>query len=141
VRNGHRWRVTAINPVNNRIAAHRLDDNTVGVFSNDYVREHISYGYAVTVHSAQGVPADTTHAVLGETTTRSMLYVAMTRGRDTNTAYLYERSNEHEYGREPFEHVHVMTRGTPITPATSSAPSSPTTTKSSSPQTKSPLNR
>ena len=112
VRNGHRWRVFAINAEKNHLAARRLDDNTVGVFYTDYVREHISYGYAVTVHSAQGVTTDTTHAVLGETTTRSMLYVAMTRGRHTNTAYLYERITEHEYGREPFENVHVMTRGT-----------------------------
>ena len=29
VRNGHRWRVTAINPDNNRLAARRLDDNTL----------------------------------------------------------------------------------------------------------------
>jgi hypothetical protein len=112
VRNGHRWRVTAINPENNRIAAHRLDDNTVGVFDRDYVREHITHGYAVTAHSAQGVTTDTTHAVLGETTTRQMLYVALTRGRHTNTAYLYERTNEHEHRREPSDHVHSMQRGT-----------------------------
>ena len=40
-----------------------------------------SPGYAITVHSAQGVTADTTHAVLGENTSRALLYVAMTRGR------------------------------------------------------------
>ncbi|MGO8966941.1 MobF family relaxase [Mycobacterium sp.] len=112
VRNGHRWRVTAINPENHRIAAHRLDDNTLAVFYRDYVREHVTHGYAVTVHCAQGVTADTTHAVLGETTTRSMLYVALTRGRHTNTAYLYERTNEHEHGREPSDRVHSMQRGT-----------------------------
>ena len=65
----------------NRIAAERLDDGARAVFDGDYLREHISLGYAVTVHSAQGVTADTTHAVLGENTTRAMLYVAMTRGR------------------------------------------------------------
>ncbi|MDT5343211.1 MAG: hypothetical protein QOE52_2395 [Mycobacterium sp.] len=96
----------------NRIAAHRLDDNTLAVFYRDYVREHITHGYAVTVHSAQGVTIDTTHAILGETTTRSMLYVALTRGRHTNTAYLYERTNEHEHGRESSDHVHSMQRGT-----------------------------
>ncbi|MDT5172495.1 MAG: hypothetical protein QOD02_5876, partial [Mycobacterium sp.] len=96
----------------NRIAAHRLDDNTLAVFYRDYVRERITHGYAVTVHSAQGVTIDTTHAILGETTTRSMLYVALTRGRHTNTAYLYERTNEHEHGRESSDHVHSMQRGT-----------------------------
>lgn len=43
------------------------------------------------MHSAQGVTADTTHAVLGENTTRALFYVAMTRCRDANTAYLHER--------------------------------------------------
>jgi hypothetical protein len=65
------------------------------------------------VHSAQGVTADTTHAVLGDTTTRALLYVVLTRGRDTNTAYLYERragETEHEYAEAPG--VHVARRGT-----------------------------
>jgi hypothetical protein len=66
--NGHRCRATAINPGNNRLAARRLDDNTVAVFFNDYVRADITYGCTVTVHSTQGVTADTTHAVLGEPT-------------------------------------------------------------------------
>jgi conjugative relaxase-like TrwC/TraI family protein len=112
VRNGQRWRVTRINPDNNRLIARRLDDNTLGAFFDDYVREHITHGYAVTVHSAQGVTADTTHAVLGENTTRSMLYVAMTRGRETNGAYIYETATEQEYGLDPLPGVHAMCRGT-----------------------------
>ena len=76
VRNGNRWRVTAIDSYNGRLAADALTTRARVVFDNDYLREHITYGYAVTVHSAQGVTADTTHAVLGETTPRSLLYVA-----------------------------------------------------------------
>ncbi|MDW5615128.1 MULTISPECIES: MobF family relaxase [Mycolicibacterium] len=91
VRNGNRWRVAAIDTENYRLAAVRLDDGAAAVFSGDYLREHINLGYAVTVHSAQGVTADTSHAILGEATTRELLYVAMTRGRDSNTAHLYER--------------------------------------------------
>ena len=55
MRNGNRWCVTQISPGNNRLAARRLDDNTLAVFDGDYVREHITHGYAVTVHSGQGV--------------------------------------------------------------------------------------
>jgi|KBSSwiStaDraftv2_1062776.scaffolds.fasta_scaffold360649_2 ATP-dependent exoDNAse (exonuclease V) alpha subunit len=99
VRNGNRWHVTAINAEDNRLAARRLDDNTVAVLDSDYLREHITHGYAVTVHSAQGVTADTTHAVLGENTTRGKLDVAMTRGREINNAYIYERATEQEYGQ------------------------------------------
>jgi hypothetical protein len=68
--------------------------DTAAVFSNEYLREHITYGYAVTVHSAQGVTADTTHAVLSDAATRALFYVAISRGRDANTAYLYERPVE-----------------------------------------------
>lgn len=108
VRNGNRWRVAAIDNENYRIAAVRLDDGAGAVFTGDYLREHINLGYAVTVHSAQGVTADTSHAVLGENTTRNLLYVAMTRGRHTNTAHLYQRATEaHEYGRQE-------TDGTPV---------------------------
>jgi hypothetical protein len=59
------------------------------------------------------VTADTTHAVLGEHTSRNLLYVALTRGRDTNTAYLYDRragETDHEHAQEPG--VHVARRGT-----------------------------
>ncbi|HEX2402520.1 MAG TPA: AAA family ATPase, partial [Mycobacterium sp.] len=94
VRNGYRWEVKAIDTETNRIAARRLSDGARAVFERDYVREHITHGYAVTVHSAQGVTADTADAVLSETSTRTLPYVAMTRGRDTNTTYLYERTAE-----------------------------------------------
>lgn len=113
VRNGQRWRVLAVDPEHQRIAARRLDDGARTVFSGDYLHQHIHHGYAVTVHSAQGVTADTTHAVLGENTSRNLLYVAVTRGRDTNHAYLYERiagETEHEHTQEPG--VHVARRGT-----------------------------
>jgi hypothetical protein len=80
---------------------------------NEYLCEHVRLGYAVTVHSAQGVTADTTHAVLGENTTRCLLYVAMTRGRHTNTAHLYERSiGDSEYGHRESDGSHLTSRGT-----------------------------
>jgi conjugative relaxase-like TrwC/TraI family protein len=112
VRNGQRWQVTRINPDNNRLIARRLDDNTLGAFANEYVREHITYGYAVTVHSAQGVTADTTHAVLGENATRALSYVAITRGRNTNNAYFYQRAPEHEYRDVSTQTSHLARRGT-----------------------------
>lgn len=113
VRNGNRWRVAGIDPAGNRVAAERLDDGAQAVFENKYLREYVSLGYAVTVHSAQGVTADTAHAVLGEYTSRSLLYVAMTRGRHTNTAHLYERTvGQSEYGHQQPEHTRLTSRGT-----------------------------
>ncbi|MFG1932230.1 hypothetical protein ACGFK1_16540 [Mycobacterium sp. NPDC048908] len=112
VRNGNRWRVYAVDPEHNRIAARRLDDDARAVFADDYLSEHIAYGYAVTVHSAQGVTADTTHAVLGENSTRALLYVAMTRGRESNAAYLYQRAaGEADHQHREGEDIHVARRG------------------------------
>ena len=65
------------------------------------------------MHSAQGVTADTTHAVLGDTTSRNLLYVAMTRGRDSNQAYLHERiagEGDHEHAQP--NGLHTLRRGT-----------------------------
>jgi conjugative relaxase-like TrwC/TraI family protein len=115
VRNGQRWQVFAVDPDNQRIAARRLDDGARVAFTGDYLHQHITHGYAVTVHSAQGVTAEVTHAVLGEHTSRNLLYVALTRGRDCNTAYLYERragETEHEHAAELEPGVHVARRGT-----------------------------
>jgi hypothetical protein len=112
VRNGNRWRVAAIDTKTNRVAAERLDDKARVAFDNDYLREHVSLGYAVTVHSAQGVTADSSHAVLSENTSRALLYVAMTRGRHANTARIYQRTIEaHEYGRQERDDIHVTDRG------------------------------
>ena len=112
MRNGDCWRVAAVNPATSRIAAERLTDHARAVFDGDYVREYVAHGYATTVHSAHGITADATHAVLSENTTRSLLYVAMTRDRDVNTAYLYERATEQEYGLTQHEGPLVLRRGT-----------------------------
>ena len=111
VRNGQRWQVTHINPDSNRLVARRLDDYTLAAFPGDYVRDHITYGYAVTVHAAQGATAHTTHAVLGETASRALAYVAMTRGRETNTVYLSRRATEQQHRDDPAHPGHVAERG------------------------------
>jgi hypothetical protein len=69
-------------------------------------------GYAVTVHSAQGATADTSIAVLREDASRNLLYVAMTRGRHTNHAHIYERCTEAtEFTHEELGGAHVTERG------------------------------
>jgi conjugative relaxase-like TrwC/TraI family protein len=116
VRNGNRWRVAAVDTATNRIAAERLSDRARVVFDQEYCREHVTLGYAATVHSAQGVTADSSHAILGDGSSRAMLYVAMTRGRHSNHAYLYERSGgeaDHDHANPVAgEQIHVLQRGT-----------------------------
>lgn len=58
VRNGNRWRVAGIDTATNRLAAQRLSDGARTVFDGDYLTEHITLGYATTVHAAQGVTTD-----------------------------------------------------------------------------------
>jgi len=113
VRNGNRWRVIAVDTEKHRIAARRLGDGARAAFSGDYLREHITHGYAITVHASQGTTAHSTHAVLGDNTSRATLYVAMTRGRESNTAYLYERmASDGDHEHADVQGVHVMRRGT-----------------------------
>ncbi|OJG06119.1 ATP-dependent RecD-like DNA helicase [Pseudonocardia autotrophica] len=57
----------------------------------DYVRDHLSLAYASTVHAAQGRTVDRAHTVVGSTTDASALYVGMTRGRASNTAWTITR--------------------------------------------------
>ena len=44
--------------------------------------------YASTVHAAQGRTVDTCHALLDEAAAREAAYVALSRGREANYAYL-----------------------------------------------------
>lgn len=53
-----------------------------------YVAEHVSLGYASTVHAAQGLTVDTCHTVASPATTAEALYVGMSRGRQANTAHV-----------------------------------------------------
>jgi hypothetical protein len=117
VRNGNCWRVAAVDADRNRIATRRLSDGPA-IFGGDNMREHITDGNAVTVHAAQGVTADTSHAVLGENASRAALYMAMARVRESNNAYRYQHEAEaSEYGDARPDGLHV--------PPSSSGKSSP----------------
>jgi len=116
VRNGQRWLIERVDVDGGRVLARRLGDRARVVFEGDYLRRHVHHGYAVTVHAAQGATADRCHAVLSVTGTRSAAYVAMTRGRDTNCVYLYERiagEGDHEHADTPTVGVAEGRRGDP----------------------------
>lgn len=53
-----------------------------------YVAEHVELAYATTVHGAQGETVDEAHFLVSERTGAAAAYVAMTRGRNHNTAHL-----------------------------------------------------
>jgi len=87
VRNGHRWTVTAIPPDGGIRAIHRRTGKPVAL-PVGYVQEAVELGYATTIHTAQGVTADTTHGLVDELMTREQLYTMVSRGRTANHLYL-----------------------------------------------------
>lgn len=99
VRNGDRWRVTDVR-ADGSVVVRRLDRKHSGavVLPATYVAEHVDLGYAITAHRAQGITVDTAHVVVSESTTRENLYVAMTRGRDHNHAYVVTATADDNHG-------------------------------------------
>ncbi|WP_422936626.1 MobF family relaxase [Sinomonas sp. P47F7] len=96
-RNGECWTVAAVRG-DGSIAIRRAGRRFGGaiVLPAPYVAEHVDLGYAVTAHRAQGITAGTAHVLVEPTTTRENLYVAMTRGREANQAYVVlNRPDDH----------------------------------------------
>jgi conjugative relaxase-like TrwC/TraI family protein len=54
----------------------------------EYATRFVELAYATTVHGAQGETVDRAHVAIGDTTGAAAAYVAMTRGRNGNTAHL-----------------------------------------------------
>ncbi len=94
--NRRTYRVTGLRPDGGlTVAPHHHGDTEEASASialpAAYVAQHLALGYASTVHAAQGRTTDTAHAVLGNGTDATAAYVAMTRGRDRNTAWTITR--------------------------------------------------
>ncbi|WP_136612151.1 MobF family relaxase [Sinomonas albida] len=97
VRNGDRWNITAVRD-DGSVAVCKAGRRFGGsiVLPASYVAEHVDLGYAVTAHRAQGITTDTAHVLVEPTSTRENLYVAMTRGRESNRAYVVlDRPDDH----------------------------------------------
>lgn len=121
VRNGNRWRVASVDAANGRIAAERLTDSARVVFEGEYLREHITLGYATTLHAAQGITVGSStregacFTVLSDQASRAMAYVGMTRGKDENHAFIYQPitgESDHEHGQlASGDQIHTLRRG------------------------------
>lgn len=86
VRNGDLFTVTDVAADGSLTV--RATDQSLVQLEADYTAKHVQLGYAATVHRSQGVTVDTAHAVLDASVDRSLAYVAMTRGRQRNSAWL-----------------------------------------------------
>ncbi len=99
VKNGDRWQVTSTledgSLVVRRLGKNDAPHGRAVVLPALYVAESVELGYATTVHRAQGSTVDTAHALIDpQTASREMLYVALTRGRDGNHAYVIDAPDE-----------------------------------------------
>jgi AAA domain len=87
VKNGDRWTITHVDRSGGLTVRRSRSQLTVRL-PIGYVRASTGLGYATTIHSAQGVSADTMHGLLTGQESRQQLYTMLTRGRHANHLYL-----------------------------------------------------
>tara|TARA_R110000868_G_C10970452_1_gene769775 strand:- start:11435 stop:14971 length:3537 start_codon:yes stop_codon:yes gene_type:complete len=112
VRNGDSWTVTDIRDdgsVTLRRAGLRWGGSVV--LPADYAADHLDLGYAVTSYRAQGITVDTSHVLVDPSMTRENLYVALTRGRDANRAYVaVDKPDDSHQGPHPGDNTDATAR-------------------------------
>ena len=112
VRNGDRWTVTEVRDDGSLTL--RRADRTWGasvVLPADYAAEHLDLGYAVTSYRAQGITVQTSHVLVDASMTRENLYVALTRGRETNLAYVaIDKPDDSHDGPHPGDNTEATAR-------------------------------
>jgi hypothetical protein len=87
VKNGDRFVVSSTNS-DGSMSVRRSSGGSDVVLPADYVVQHVELAYATTAFRSQGRTVDTTHSMVSPTTTREVLYVAATRGRESNKVYV-----------------------------------------------------
>jgi hypothetical protein len=88
VRNGYRFTITGILG-DGALRVRHLGTGRRLVLPADYLRAHLTLGYAATIDNAQGLTAEhSCHLVGGDHLSRQQLYVGMTRGKRENHIYL-----------------------------------------------------
>lgn len=106
IHNGDLLRITTIDGAG-AATCQRVDTGASITLPAGYLAQHCDLGYALTAHRAQGITVDEAHLFIpyGARMTRELLYVAMTRGRANNTAWVGlpdEADLAHE-NRSPWE--------------------------------------
>jgi hypothetical protein len=87
VKNGDRWTITHVGRGGGLTVRHNKSQRTIRLPA-DYVHTSTGLGYATTIHTTQGVTADTMHGLLTGQESRQQLYTMITRGRQANHLYL-----------------------------------------------------
>ncbi len=87
VKNGDRWTILNLTRTGGLRVRQARNGRTVTLPAG-YVSTATELGYASTVHTAQGVTADTMHGVVTGEESRQQLYTMLTRGRTANHLYV-----------------------------------------------------
>ena len=90
IRNRDTWTVTNIR----RGAINAIGDSGTVRLPASYVTEHVELAYAQTSHATQGRTVDRSILVLDGPSDLRGLYVPLTRGRESNDAYIATTANE-----------------------------------------------
>lgn len=96
IRNGTQLTVRAINRHGDLIAR-RADTGAKITIPAAWAAQNVELGYAMTAHRSQGTTVDTGHVALpaGASLNRETFYVAMTRGRQNNAAWVGIEDADH----------------------------------------------
>jgi hypothetical protein len=108
VKNGDRWTVLKVSRSGDLTVRNHRNGRTVRLPAG-YVAESVELGYATTVHSAQGLTADTVHGLVAGEESRQQLYTMMTRGRIANHLYLQVVGDGNPHTLIRPETVHPLT--------------------------------
>lgn len=108
VRNGDRYRVLGPGPAGGLIVEDLAGRGRL-TLPVDYLAEHCEYGWASTIDAAQGATTDIGLVLVRPGLDREHLYVAMTRGRYANHAYITtdqpaDPDHDHRHGPAPGRH-------------------------------------
>jgi hypothetical protein len=87
VMNGDRWTILKLTRAGGLKVRH-VQKGRIVTLPADYVGAATGLGYASTVHTAQGLTADSMHGVVTGGESRQLLYTLLTRGRTANHVYV-----------------------------------------------------
>lgn len=88
VKNGTRGIIESVDGTRGEIAIRREDGVVVSLPRGYLEAGHITHGYAITGHKAQGMTTDKAYVLGDQTLYREWTYVAMSRGRNDNRLYV-----------------------------------------------------
>jgi trwC relaxase len=105
IKNGTRLTVDAIGT--DIIEATREDTGATITIPRTYAEDSIELGYAATIHRAQGLTVETCHVAVDSSFGREQLYVAMTRGKASNTIYVDGEGEEKPESPDNWNMMHA----------------------------------